>query len=105
MSSDDDRYRIALSAVLPGDQANGWEDMAEELDGDRAKIRYARIAYTVQKVSEVTATGKRIVAMQLVRIEPVNDADNARDDEQMLMHLFEERTGQATLFPPRGDDA
>lgn len=97
-------YKIALAGTLPGDHANGWDDddFAATLDGNRAKTRYARVAYSVMHSKEVTATGKRILTIQLQRIEPVPD-EAAESDEQMLMHLFERRTGQSTLFPPRDE--
>lgn len=92
-------YKIALAGSLPGEQANGWDDddFAAVLDGNRAKVRYARIAYNVLHSKEVTATGKRILTIQLQRIEPVSD-EKAADDEQDLTEMFTARTGQATLF-------
>lgn len=99
MSSEDSDYRIALAGSLPAEQANGWDDpdLAEDLFQNRAKVRYARIAYTVLHYREVTATGKRIITIALNRIEPVPD-EHAAAEAREINTLYEARTGQATLF-------
>lgn len=103
--SDDREYKIALAGSLPSEQANGWDDddFAAILDGNRARMRYARVAYSVMSSKEVTATGKRILTVQLHRIEPVPDAKSS-DEEQAILELFTERTGQATLPMPSADE-
>ena len=101
--SDDREYKIALSGALPGVDSNGWDDddFAAVLDGNRAKTRYARVAYSVASSKEVTATGKRILTVQLLRIEPVPDEKMA-DEETALTEMHTVRTGQAPLF--HGDE-
>lgn len=100
MTDAEQDYRIALAGTLPDDQHNGWVDIAADLDDDRETVRYARVAFNVQKVTEVTATGRRIVVVQLLRIEPTENDNEARE----LADLFEQRTGQATLFREGDDD-
>jgi hypothetical protein len=106
MTDGGQEYRIALAGSLPAEQANGWDDetLKEELFQNRARVRYARVAYSVLHSKEVTATGKRVLTIVLQRIEPTPDGQ-ADSDERELLHLFERRTGQATLFPPARDDA
>lgn len=101
----DQEYRVALSGSLPPEQANGWDDEAlkEDLYGDRSRIRYARVAYNVLHHREMTATGKRVLTLSLVRVEPVPDGQAAAE-EAALLELFEERTGQAPLFPMAAAD-
>lgn len=103
--ADDREYKIALAGTMPAEQANGWDDddFAATLDGNRAKVRYARIAYSVASAKEVTDTGKRILTVRLQRIEPIPD-EQAASEERELVNMYERRTGQATLFPPRDDD-
>lgn len=99
-SGNDERdYKIALAGSLPGEQANGWDDDAikASLDGDRARIRYARVAYNVMSAKEMTASGKRVLTIQLHRIEPVSD-DLSEAEGRELVRMFEQRTGQTTLF-------
>lgn len=102
MADENREYRIALAGTLPGEQANGWDDddFAAVLDGNRAKVRYAHVAYNVQSAKEVTATGKRIITVQLLRIEPTPE-ESAGEDERMLAEMFTARTGQAMLDIPR----
>jgi hypothetical protein len=92
-------YKIALAGTLPGEQGNGWDDdtLKAELDRDRSRVRYARVAYTVLHTREVTATGKRVLTIQLVRVEPTPD-ELASIEERQLLDMFERRTGQTTLF-------
>lgn len=100
-------YRIALAGTLPGEQANGWDGQAEDLDADRARVRYALVAYNVASLKEVTATGKKVLTVQLLRIEPCSDEEDEGLVSTMLRERFEARTGQTTLFadgaPPAGD--
>lgn len=105
MADDDRAFKVTLSSGMPKGPENGWddEDFAEELDGDRALTRYARVAYNVKSMREVTATGQKILAIQLLRIEPTPDSMR-NDDEQAVLDFFEHRTGQATLFPPRSTE-
>jgi hypothetical protein len=100
MTDAEQDYKIALAGTLPGEQSNGWEDLADDLHRDRARVRYARIAYNVQSSKEVTATGKKILTIQLLRIEPT-DNNLADIDEMELRRMFEARTGQATLLADR----
>jgi hypothetical protein len=100
MTDDGEReYRIALAGSLPGDQANGWDtaELKTQLDANRAKVRYALVAYNVLHTREVTDTGKRVLTIRLQAVEPVpdSDADGVRDH---LQELYTERTGQASLF-------
>jgi hypothetical protein len=106
MSDVEDGYKIALGGNLPKEQANGWSDpeLADDMFRDRSRIRYAVIAYNVNKYTEKVETEGRILTLQIKRVEP---ADAGGTDEEtlqgLLMRLFEARTGQATLFA--GDDA
>lgn len=102
MSQDEGQdFRIALAGTLPGEQANGWDDdtLKADLYRNRAKVRYARVAYNVASSKEITSTGKRILTIQLVRIEPVGESLDSLEEAE-LMHFFEQRTGQATLLAP-----
>lgn len=105
MAGDDRAYKIALSGALPNDDINGWDndDLAEDLNADRSKVRYAVISYTVHSTKEMTASGKKILTIQLHRIEPVPD-DDADEFAQTMVDYYEERTGQTSLFPP-GNEA
>jgi hypothetical protein len=98
---DDREFRVALAGSLPDEDASGWDndEYAAQLDDDRPRTRYAIIAYNVHSVKEITGNGKRIITLQITRIEPVPDDD---EDEfaQTLNDYTEDRTGQATLFPP-----
>lgn len=99
MPSDDGReFKVALSSALPSEDMNGWDDddFAATLDADRGKVRCARISYNVLHQKTMTSTGKKILTIQLLQIEPTEDAGGT--EQQMLAHLRELRTGQATLF-------
>lgn len=98
MSGDERDYRVALAGTMPGEQANGWDDddFLAQLDGNRSRIRYARVAYRVMHKKEITDSGRKILTIQLVQIEPTDDEDDARK----ISDLYEARTGQATLFSP-----
>lgn len=98
-------YRIALAGSLPGEGANGWDDdlLKESLFQDRARIRYARIAYNVLHAREVTATGKRVLTLGIARVEPIPEAMSTVEERQMLQ-LFETRTGQGSLFSSAAAD-
>jgi hypothetical protein len=96
--SDEGGYKVALAGTLPTEQASGWADegFAETLDRDRVRTRYALVAYNVASAKEVTATGKKILTVQLQRIEPVPD-DDADEFASTLSNYFEDRTGQTML--------
>ena len=104
---DEDGYKIALGGNLPKEQANGWSDpeLADDMFRDRSRVRYAVIAYNVNKYTEKVETEGRILTLQIKRVEPV---ESGTDDEkalaELLMKLFETRTGQATLFANDDDD-
>lgn len=99
MSDEGQEFKIALAGSMPGELANGWDDdnLKDDLYKDRARVRYARVAYNVASAKEVTATGKRILTIGLVRVEPTDD-DDAAVEEAEIIRLFEARTGQATLW-------
>lgn len=101
--TDDNGFKVALAGTLPSEQANGWadEEFAEKLDQNRAATRYALVAYSVMHAKEVTATGKKILTIQLQRIEPIPAEDEA-EMASTLSNYFEDRTGQ-TMLPLKAD--
>lgn len=105
--TEEDGYKIALGGNLPKEQANGWseEDLGAEMFRDRQRIRYAVIAYNVNKYTEKVETEGRILTLQLKRVEPVaSGSDDEKALQGMMANLFEERTGQTTLPFNASDD-
>jgi len=99
--NDDRIFKVALSGSLPNDDVNGWDndDFAEELNNERSKGRYAVVYYNVHSTKDITATGKKILTIQLHRVEPVPDED-VDEFAQTMTDYFEQRTGITSLFEP-----
>jgi hypothetical protein len=107
MSEEMDGYKIALGGNLPKEQANGWSDpeLADDMFRDRSRVRYAVVAYNVNKYTEKVETEGRILTLQIKRVEPTDaGTDDERTLSELLLKLFEERTGQTTLFAGQDND-
>jgi hypothetical protein len=103
VSKEENGIIVALGGNLPPEQANGLIGVAAGLVEDRARVRTAIIQLDVQKYTEKTDDGTRIVTTRIRSIEIIDGDDDGEPDVLKLMRAKAmRRTGQATLFGEDG---
>lgn len=89
---------VRLSAALPkADQANGLREIAKALLDEPGELRYAVIAFDVQRLVDDLAAGTDTATVRIVRIEPLDGA-NADMARRLLDDAADERRGAVSLF-------
>lgn len=88
---------VALGGNLPLGDGNGFEAIAADMVANPSRMRVAVIIFDASYVKVKTDDKSSTAIIRIRRGEVVTDTAYAALLQRILMHEFEQRTGQTTL--------
>lgn len=90
---------VKLASKMPANiDLNGLDAQKQALIDKPEEVRYAVVAYVVEKITTTPKSGIEVPTVELTRFEPIGTADDLSDAvSEVLLQKAGERTGADPL--------